>query len=75
MTQLSAIKGHLKEGRTITPLQALTDYGCFRLASVVNRLRAEGMDIITNIKTSYKDDDVKHFAEYHLRTIKQWGEL
>ena len=38
---------------SITPLQALKEYGCFRLASVVNRLRNSGMNIHTDMKHRY----------------------
>ena len=69
-TQIDSIREHLIKGGTITPLEALHYYGCFRLASVINRLREEGMDIITNFVENYSDDEVKKYAEYHIRTIK-----
>ena len=31
----------LKSGQTITPIEALNKFGCFRLAAVVHRLRKE----------------------------------
>lgn len=64
MGQQANIKKHLLSA-PITPLEALNLYGCFRLASVINRLRFEGMDIITNIVTDYENK--KTYAEYHIR--------
>lgn len=48
-TQLKQIREHLKSGRSITPLQALYDYGCFRLGARIYDLKDEGMDIKTEI--------------------------
>ena len=47
MTQNDAIKEHLLSGKPITPLDALQNYGCFRLASRIDELRKAGMDIET----------------------------
>ena len=41
------IEQHLIEGKTITPLQALETWGCFRLASIIHRIRKSGMNIET----------------------------
>jgi len=46
-TQKAQVKRHLLLYGSITPLQALDNYGCFRLASVINRLRNEGWKITT----------------------------
>ena len=62
MTQNQQIKSYLEQGKTITPLQALNKFGCFRLAARVNDLRKEGLNIATNIVTK----DGKTFASYRL---------
>ena len=36
-------------GRSLTTLEALTMFGCFRLAARISNLREEGMDIHTEI--------------------------
>lgn len=75
MTQKELIREHLKI-EPITPLQALKLYGCFRLASVINRLRNEGHDIIMNIREDYNVplyDRPKKYSEYHIRRIKNNG--
>lgn len=40
-TQRSIIRNYLLEGNTITPMEALKLCGCFRLSSVIHRLRHE----------------------------------
>ena len=62
MTQNQQIKSYLEKGKTITPLQALNKFGCFRLAARVNDLRKEGLNISTKIVTK----DGKTFASYKL---------
>lgn len=47
ISQKDQILAHLKTYGFITPLSALNDYGCFRLASVIHRLKAEGEKILT----------------------------
>ena len=46
-TQLANIRKHLQEVRSITALDALNLYGCFRLSAHIFTLRNEGMNIIT----------------------------
>ena len=38
-TQLNLIRKHLTDGHTITPLEALNLYGCFRLSAIIFILR------------------------------------
>lgn len=47
MSQSSNILSHLKYNGSITPLEALQEYGCFRLGARVYDLRAQGHDIET----------------------------
>ena len=61
-TQNESIRKHLESGKTINPLQALSEYGCFRLASRVNDLRKAGLKIKTEMVTRNE----KTFAEYQL---------
>lgn len=44
-TQLAKIRKHLQDGRSITALDALNLYGCFRLSAHIHTLRNEGMNI------------------------------
>ena len=62
-TQTAAIRAHLERGESITPLQALALYGCFRLAARIFDLRAE----VLNIQTRYVTVNGHEFAEYFLK--------
>lgn len=44
-THKNLIRRRLTEGGSITPLEALRDFGCYRLASRISDLRREGMHI------------------------------
>ena len=63
MTQRKAILAHLMSGRTITPLEALRHYGCFRLSAVIFDLRDAGYIIRTNRMKIRKGTFI---AEYEL---------
>lgn len=61
MSQCQDIFEHLKR-QSITPIEALNKFGCFRLASRINDLRKMGHNIIT--QTVRKNG--KKFARYVL---------
>jgi hypothetical protein len=61
-TQKEAILRHLQSGRTITPLEALNLYGCFRLGARIWELRDEGY----KIKSENVKQGKKTFASYEL---------
>ena len=63
MSQNELIKAALLSGRSLTPLDALQDFGCFRLAARVADLRREGMDIECRTETT----NGKRYARYRLR--------
>jgi hypothetical protein len=54
---------HLKRHGTITPVQALNLYGCFRLAARVYELRARGFVI----ETEKHDSPDANWAIYRLK--------
>jgi hypothetical protein len=62
MTQNDMIRTHLQSGKSITPLDALREYGCFRLAARIADLRAEGL----NIQTSTTHSNGKAYATYRI---------
>jgi len=45
MTQREQILAHLRQHGEITPLEALQQYGCYRLGARIYDLRQEGHDI------------------------------
>ena len=61
MSQEQDIMKHLRKG-PITPLEALTKYGCLRLAARIKDLKNYGHIITTHIV--HKND--KKFAQYVL---------
>ena len=61
-SQTARILTDLKSGKTITPIEALNNHGCFRLAARIHRLRERGWPI----KTELVEDDGKTFAKYYL---------
>ena len=62
MSLVEKVKTHLLDGQSITPLEALDLFGCFRLAALIHILRKEGM----NIKTENVSKNGKRFAQYSL---------
>ena len=62
MTQEQRILIYLKTGKSLTPLEALKKFGCFRLAARISDLRSQGHTIWTN----YITKDNKTFAAYKL---------
>ena len=60
MTQKQAILNDLVAGLYITPMDALKEHGCFRLAAVVCDLRKKGYDI-------RKKNDEKKYATYYMK--------
>ena len=62
MTQAQRILIYLKTGKSLTPLEALKKFGCFRLAARISNLRSQGHTIWTN----YITKDNKTFAAYKL---------
>lgn len=40
-SQKSRIMKHLKEGNSITPIDALEKFGCFRLAAIIHNIKQE----------------------------------
>jgi len=57
MSQQEKILYHLSSGHSITPLEALEKFGCFRLSSVIHRLKKDfDLDIITIMKEKYDEE-------------------
>ncbi len=49
MTDCERIVQHLREHGSITPLEAITGFGCLRLGARIFDLRGRGYDISTTI--------------------------
>ena len=64
MSQNKQIADYLNKGKKLTTLDALNKFGCFRLASRINDLRNDGMNITTKI---IKLDNKKQIAQYSIK--------
>ena len=64
MSQKEKVKKYLKEGHSITALEALNYFGAMRLSAIIYDLRREGMDIKTHNFHDKKND--KRYAKYYL---------
>ena len=64
-SQCSAILEHLKKGLSITHLEALTKFGCFRLSARIHDLRhKQGFDNIVTERVLTSSG--KYVAQYRL---------
>lgn len=61
-SQNEEILAWLEAGKTISPLEALERFGCFRLGGRIFELKAAGHKIVTDMVTK----NGKRFAEYRL---------
>ena len=61
MSQNDLIFLHLKSGKSITPLEALNLYGCFRLSARIKDLKNEGHIINCEL---VEGENGKRFASY-----------
>lgn len=63
-TQNHLIQAHLEKGMTLTPLEALRLFGCFRLSGRIWDLKRKGIPIETRLIMT---TDGKRVAEYFIR--------
>jgi len=57
-----SILTHLRDVGSLTPMEALNEYGCFRLAAHIESLRKDGHRIFTEMV----NESGKKFAKYTL---------
>ena len=63
-SQNALIKGWLLNGHSLTQLEALTQFGCFRLAARIANLRDKGFNVETDMVTL---ENGKRVARYILK--------
>jgi len=68
MNQTALVFEHLKREGTITPMEALRLYSCFRLAARIGEIRQDGHDIQTVMRTRRRGGQVVRHAEYRYHT-------
>ena len=64
MSQNKQIADYLNKGKKLTTIDALNKFGCFRLASRINDLRNNGMNIVTK---TIKLENNKQVAQYSIK--------
>lgn len=62
MSQAAQISSYLKKGHSLTAIDALEKFGCFRLAARVKELREQGLKIHSICVTRGE----KRFSRYFL---------
>lgn len=67
-TQKQRVLRHLQTFGTITPLEALKEYGIMRLASRISDLKKEGYHISKSLKKHVNQfGEATHYASYTLK--------
>ena len=64
-SQNALIKGWLLNGYSLTQLEALTQFGCFRLAARIADLRDKGLNVVTDM---VQLENGKRVARYILKS-------
>ena len=68
-TQLQQVLAHLRQFKTITPLEALELCGCLRLSPIIQNLRNTGYDIVTHRERNNKRTGTH--ARYEYREVER----
>lgn len=66
-TQNKRIEAYLMSGRTLTPLDALHEFNCFRLSARIYDLRKRGLDIESRRRKITSNGKQKVVVEYKLK--------
>jgi len=65
-SQNKRIKKYLKSGKSLTALDALHEFNCFRISARVFDLKSQGMNIETKIISITSGGKTKRVARYRL---------
>lgn len=65
-SQNARIKAHLMKGKSITALEALYSYSCFRLGARIHNLKAQGLKIKSELIEITSAGKTKRIARYTL---------
>ena len=72
LTQCEKILNYIKYNGSITPLYALREFGCMRLASRITDLKAQGYDIISKMESNEnRYGDTVRYARYTIKENEQ----
>lgn len=63
-SQKARIRTHLLDGKSITPIEALNNFGSLRLSAIIFRLREEGLPIeMERLQVSPKKRVARYFIK------------
>ena len=62
MNQTEQIHNYLKEGNSITAIEALNLFKCFRLAARISDLKRQGVNISSEMITTYTQKRVMRYS-------------
>lgn len=63
MNQTEQIRAHLEQGHSLTALQALQQFQCFRLSARILDLKSEGMKIDCEMVTTASGKRVARYSK------------
>lgn len=66
-THLALVLEHLKQGKTLSSVEAITLFNCYRLSAVIKRLRNLGYNIATHNESNLNGRGIH--ARYELRKV------
>ena len=61
MSQIQDIKNYMVKGNSITSIEALNLFGCFRLASRINDIKGLGIDVKSQFVKVDSGKDIKEY--------------
>ena len=67
-TQLNQVLSHLKQGRSITQIDAIRLFNCYRLSAIIEKLRRQGCDIVTYNEPNLNNKGIH--ARYELKEVQ-----
>lgn len=65
-SQNERIKAHLQSGKSLTPLDALYQFGCWALSSRISNLRKEGLNIKSELIEITSEGKTKRVSRYSI---------
>lgn len=67
-TQTKVLLEHFQAGKSITPIEALVQFGIYRLSARIKDLRDDGHEIVTDMVTSVNArGEKKRYARYYMK--------
>ena len=66
-TQSKQVLAHLKQGKTLSQAEAIYHFDCYRLSTIIQRLRNAGYDIVTHNEKNLNSKGTH--ARYELKEV------